>query len=369
MVEKHFSNNYLKDTIEDLKLFEQTIYCYNYIKNKYPTLDKDNLEEQADIASACFRQANEYIKSAKIAPLSTNPLLYSYALNNFSKGMAYLLFIDETILSNFNDHGFKVLNENIGESILETKVTIKKFGVINFLLKTYNNYELEKQNISFEKLLSQIPGLEKIFLNTTGKMGNVLRKIDGKSNDFFADCLNTEDIAEKRKICDEYGLVGDYSKGKIYASFNAKGSNKYNGNDVIKRNLFYKNYLIIPNEFVDGIHDINLIFYCYLIIMGYGMLVRYNAHKWEKFIDCKLSNEATLIQSSIECCVNNFIILLHQKIFEFYYLEDKYNDLDVRRVIDDSTVRIMNNISNNIFDRNMRYNSKEPFPWPRNLRN
>lgn len=367
MVEEHFSNNCLKDTIEDLKLFEQTIYCYNYIKNKYPTLDKDSLEERADIASACFRQANEYIKSAKNASLSTNPLLYSYALNNFSKGMAYLLFY--SMNPKFKKHGFEVKNEKIGENILDTEITIYKCGVTNFLLKAFDNYELEKQDITFEKLLSQIPGLEKIFMNTTGKMGNILRKIDGKNNTFLADCPSAGEIAEKRKICDEYGLVGTYSKGKIYTSFNAKGSNKYNEDDVIKRNLFYKDYLIIPNEFVDGIHDINLIFYCYLIIMGYGMLVRYNAHKWEKFIDCKLSNEATLIQSSIECCVNNFIILLHQKIFEFYYFEDKYNDLDVRRVIDDSTVRIMNNISNNIFDRNMRYNSKEPLPWPRNLRN
>lgn len=48
----------------------------------------------------------------------------------------------------------------------------------------------------------------------------------------------------------------------------------------------------------EGIKDINIACYCYLLIMAYGMLVRYNAHKWESFIDRKKSKESTLIELS-----------------------------------------------------------------------
>ena len=53
-------------------------------------------------------------------------------------------------------------------------------------------------------------------------------------------------------------------------------------------------YMIIPDAFNEGIKDINVAFYCYLLIMSYGMLVRYNAHIWQKYIDKKNSKNARL---------------------------------------------------------------------------
>ena len=47
---------------------------------------------------------------------------------------------------------------------------------------------------------------------------------------------------------------------------------------------------------------------------------------------------------------------------------DEYNDLRVKRVINDSTTTIMNNITKEIEHHNLQYNSHELLPWSKNYR-
>lgn len=61
--------------------------------------------------------------------------------------------------------------------------------------------------------------------------------------------------------------------------------------------------------------------------MSYEMLVRYNAHKWENFIDKKISKEATLIELSVNNAVVNFYYQIHYILFNYYYEEDSYNEI------------------------------------------
>lgn len=369
MLNTKLSNNPLKDILADLQLFQQTNYCYNYIKNKYPDCEENQILYSSEVASACFRQANEFIISAQNANLSTNPLLYSYALNNFAKGMAYLLYVDEEILKYFKEHGFYISDDNIKDNILETNITIKQSGVPSFILKLFNNTIIQKQEISFELLLSQIPEISDIFYKTTLKMSNIAKKTPNTKNEFQMYSEKIEDIKEREDIFKEYGIIGNYNltNQTFYFGFNLKGQEKIE-KDVIKNNLFYKEYLILPNKFIDGIYTINLMFYCYLLIMSYGMLVRYNAHKWENFIDPKISKESTLIAMSVDVCVNNFLTLLHQKLLGYTYIEDKYNDYNVKKVIRDSTPQIMNNITSEIIHYNLQYNEHYPLPWPQKMR-
>ena len=67
--------------------------------------------------------------------------------------------------------------------------------------------------------------------------------------------------------------------------------------------------------------------------MGYGMLVRYNAHKWEKFIDSKLSDESVLISMSITVCMNIFFNIVHSLLFNYIYIEEKYDDEKVKELL------------------------------------
>lgn len=369
MLNTKISTNPLKDILADLQLFQQTNYCYDYIKNKYPDDDETKILYSSEVASACFRQANEFIISAQNANLSTNPLLYSYALNNFAKGMAYLLYLDEEILKYFKNHGFYISDDNIKDNILETNITIKQSGVPTFILKLFNNVVLKKQEISFELLLSQIPEISDIFNKTTLKMSNTAKQIPNTKNEFQMSCDNFDFIREREDIFSKYGIIGNYRSNNqsFNFCFNMIGQTKIE-NDVIKNNLFYKEYLILPNKFIDGICTINLMFYCYLLIMSYGMLVRYNAHKWENFIDPKISKESTLIAMSVDVCVNDFLTLLHQKLLGYTYIEDKYDDYNVKKVIRDSTPQIMNNITSEIVHYNLQYGKHYPLPWPKKMK-
>lgn len=370
MLNNKISNNLQKDTLEDLQLFQQTNYCYKYIKKQYPDCNEDEVLHSSKIASACFRQANEFMISAQNASLSTNPLLYSYALNNFAKGMAYLICIEEDMLKYFNKHGFNIKNENIKDNILDTNITLEQSGVPTFILKLFNKTILSKQEISFDLLLSQIPEISDIFNKTTLKMSNVAQKIPNTKNDFYMYCEKYDDIKQKDYIFNECGIIGNYNerdKG-FYFSFNIIGKERFEQNDIIKNSMFYNEYVILPNKFTDGILNLNLMFYCYLLIMGYGMLVRYNAHKWEEFIDSKISNESTLIAMSVNVCVNDFLALLHKKLLCYTYIEDKYDDYNVKKVIRESTIQIMNNITSEIAHHNLQYNEHYPLPWPKKMR-
>ena len=369
MLNNKISNNPLKDILADLQLFQQTNYCYNYIKNKYPNGEEAKILYSSKVASACFRQANEFIISAQNANLSTNPLLYSYALNNFVKGMAYLLYLDEEMLKYFKDHGFYISDDNIKKNILETNITLKQCGVPTFILRLYNNIILKKQEISFELLLSQIPEISSIFNKTTLKMSNVAKKVPNTKGEFEMYCRDFKQIEQKKEISEEYGIHGTYDNRThiLHIGFNMKGKEKIEHDDTIKNNLFYNDYLILPNKFENGIYSLNLMFYWYLLIMSYGMLVRYNAHKWENFIDPKISKESTLIAMSVDVCVTDFLTLLHQKLLGYTYIESKYNDYNVKKVIQDSTHQIMNNIASEITHYNLQYGKHYPLPWPKKM--
>lgn len=97
--------------------------------------------------------------------------------------------------------------------------------------------------------------------------------------------------------------------------------------------------------------------------MSYGMLVRYNAHKWEKFVDKKSSTEAILIELSVKNAVINYYYQIHYLLFNYYYELDSYNDLDVKKVINDSTTNIMNNITKEIRHKNIQYGRDDYLPW------
>lgn len=102
--------------------------------------------------------------------------------------------------------------------------------------------------------------------------------------------------------------------------------------------------------------------------MSYGILVRYNAHKWEKYINNKDSKEAILIELSINNSVEHFFYQMHNLLFGYSYNNKPYNDYDVKIVINDSTKTIMINITKEIEHQNLVYNSYEYLPWHKDYR-
>lgn len=361
------TSNSFESTLNDLKMFEQNQYCYNYIKNIFPSENEDKIKEHAEISAACFRQANEYYIASQTVTLSTKPLLLSYAFNNILKGICNLKYFDEKILGNFSRHGFEVKNQDIVDNVLNLKINLKSHGAVISLLKIFNN-EITPQKIELYKLLRHIPGLEEVYYKTTGEVSLLSRQDKNDDSEFVI--IGDNLTPEIEEITQEFGLVGQLNSrdNNYYCYLNMSYKRKISNGEFKKDNILYKQYLILPEKFNEGIKDINVMVYCYLLIMAYGMLVRYNADKWEKYIDRRSSKEATLIELSIYNAVIHFYYQAHFILFGYFYKEDSYNDLDVKRVIKNSTTDIMNNIINEIEEHNFRYNSHDFLPWSKNYR-
>lgn len=356
-------------TFNDMKLFEQNSYCFDYLKNRFPDIDDIELKAHSDIASACFRQAFEYYYSANSASLTTSPLLYSYSLNNLLKGVCYLISFDEEILKGFKSHGFKVDSNYLDESnALNSCVTImKRDGAVHSLLRLYDNH-LIKQEIPFFKILRHIPDLDDIYFRTVKSISLIAKDKESAGNIF---CLYGNKIDEETKnILSNLHLTATINSISDECICEALVANKEYFNDGVfmKENVYYKSYMNIPDMFAEGLKDINVSFYCYLLIMSYGMLVRYNANIWENFIDKKTSSFSTLLELSIYHAIINFYYQMHFLLFNFYYEDESYKVYDIKKIINESTAQIMNNISNEIIRENVVYGEKRCLPWREKVR-
>ncbi len=359
----------IKSTFDDLKLFEQNNYCFKYLKDNYPNIEEVELLYHAEIASSSFRQADAYYKSASDASINTSPLLYSYALNNLLKGVCYLKSFDKDILDGFNSHGFKLDREYLEEDALNSKVTFMKYhGAVHSLLKLYGNDLSAPQDIPLYKLLRHIPDLDSFYYETVGSISLIGTNNKRDNDEFIFNGLNIND--ETKSILTGFSMmINSIPRQKICSGFlTVKTQGLLRDKIFDSNNIFYKNYLNIPEEYIEGLKSINISFYCYLLIMAYGMMVRYDANIWEKYVDKKNSKYSTLIELSINNSVLNFYFQMHNQLFGFYYEDDNYNELDIKHIIDDSTADIMNNITKKIKHDNLSLNLHNSLPWRENIR-
>ncbi len=348
------AKNSVKMTFDDLKMFEQTKYCYDFLKKEFPNETDDEIKRHSQIASSCFRQANEYYVSASNSSISINPLLYSYALNNLLKGVCYLKTFDPKILKLFKAHGFKVDEAFLKDDILKSKTTImKQKGAVHALLELYNN-SLNNQNIDFYKILRHIPGIENYYYRTVGSISFIGEKSSNNKGHYF--CGISFDV-ETKNIFRKMHIVGNVLKKEkmILAELTLATMSLFENGTIDRGNVYYKNHINIPEEYEEGLKDINIAFYCYLLIMSYGMMVRYNADIWEKYIDKKTSLSSVLVELSIPAAITNFYFQIHYLLYGFYYVEERVVETDIKRIINESTDVIMDNIRSKIERKNDIY--------------
>lgn len=362
------SKNPLQSVFNDLKLFEQNSFCYDYLKQNFGDKTEEELNQHANVAAACFRQASEYYKVAYNASISTSPLLYSYALNNLLKGVCYLKSFDNTILDGFKAHGFKVDSSFLTDDALKSKVTImKQKGAIHSLLKLYGNC-LIKQEIPLYKILRHIPDIDSFYFRLVGSVSLIAKNTKNTKNEYiiFGDYIDNE----TNEIFETFSLMGNIlSNSGMFACYETMKTKQYfEDGRFNKNNVFYKDYMNIPEKYEEGLKDINISFYCYLIIMAYGMMVRYNANIWEKYIDKKNYSYSTLIELSIPNAVINFYYQMHFLLFGFYYESDNYTEIDIKKMIDESTEDIMNNITEKLRTMRIQYGEDVMLPWKEKVR-
>lgn len=354
-------------TFNDLKLFEQESYCYKYIKALFPNEKDEDIIIHSEIASACFRQASEYYLAGQKVSISTSPLLYSYAMNNLLKGVCYLKSFDKSILDGFYKHGFSLRNIKLKEDILKSKTTLLKGpGAVQSLLKLFDNF-LAEQDIEIFKLLRHIPGIERYYYESNRDISFVAIKQE-ESEDYLFEGANIDN--DTKNVMRDFHIMITLvpQKGISVGCLTMKSKQQLEDKVYNYTDVFYKQYINLPEKYEEGTKSINISFYCYLLIMSYGMMVRYNPNKWEKYVDKKSSQYATLIELSIPNSILNFYFQMHYLLFGFYYKEEGYDFVEIKKIIRASTPTIMNNITTNIEQHNLQYNSKDPLPWRKNVR-
>lgn len=368
-IENKLVKDPVKSTFDDLKLFEQNNYCFRYLKDNNPDTEESKLLYHSEIASSSFRQAYEYYKSASVASINTSPLLYSYALNNLLKGVCYLKSFDKDILDGFNSHGFKLERKHLKEDALNSKVTFMKYhGAVHSLLKLYDNDLSAPQDIPLYKLLRHIPNLGGFYYEAVGSISLIATKNKREYDELIFNGSNINE--ETKSILNGFAMmISPIPQRDVCSGYLTVKTNKLIKDNIFDlNNIFYKNYINIPEEYDEGLKSINVSFYCYLLIMSYGMLVRYDANIWEKYVDKKNSRYSTLIELSINNSVLNFYFQMHNLLFGFYYEDDSYTELDIKQIINDSTRDIMNNITKKIKTDNLRFNEHNYLPWKENIR-
>lgn len=337
------SENPLFDMFKELSLFEQTNYCINYIKDNIIGIDDIKAIEQGEIASACFRQAKEYYEAGQKVSLSTRPLLYSYSMNNYTKGMAYLTTTDEDVLKGFKRHGF---DYRYNSKFLETDIIKKSNGAVSSLEKMVQDKEIDNnKNIRLYSLLSLIPNMSSIFNETTMYISNIgfpyefpyEYKVITRDKSFDTNELNLQG-----KLLGFTGTIVSQNKYRVGCLLvgltiaTQKNINNLKGLPYISdKHIFLP--IIIDNDAV----LVQPMVASYLIIMFYGMLVRYHAEKWDKIIDAKISDNYSLVKISVEECYNEFIVNLYRYIFKQRIIKKEYSDDSVKKYIENNKREIL----------------------------
>jgi len=350
------SDNPLFDMFKELSLFEQTSYCVKYIESNILNLSSEQILYHADIASACFRQAKEYYEAGKKVSLSTRPLLYSYSINNYTKGMAYLTTNNDDILKGFGNHGFKYEYNN---DFLNSTIKKVRLGAIHSLEKMVQDEEIPNNKpIPIHLLLALIPSLSKTFNSTTEYVSHVAFPLEEK-NDFKL-ITQGKNFKINEKQSKLVGLIGQkVAKHPYWGDECIRLGINVNGQELIKKlkRLSYvsNNHIFIPLLIDDKAILVQPMVASYLTLMFYGMLVRYHAEKWDKIIDGKTSNTFSLVKISIEDCYEEFVVNLYRYIFKQRIIKKEYTNDSVKDYIKDNAKEILEILDNEKKSINMQY--------------
>lgn len=341
------SDNPMRDIQNELSMFEQTSYCESYLASKFHNIDIEQIKHQAKIASSSFRQAKEYYDAGTKVSISTKPLLFSYALNNYSKGLCHLLSIDKDILSGFNAHGFKM---NSTKSILDASLTLKNKGAVVSLQKVVTEVILPTQkSIPLTTILSNIPALDNVINKSASLVSNIAKYSNG---DYTIHLFDKASIPSfPNKILNLHGTVYKeaYTGEYIWKITLSLGSRR-KISELPGISMPLSEYIVVPTMIGDSEVILQPMIASYLIMMAYSMYVRYHAEMWEDLIDPKISSLYRMIFQSIENSIDTFITDLHRLLLGKHIIKRQFDDSDVQRCIDNNITSITKKIEKELKD-------------------
>jgi len=307
-----------------LGLFESKRFVYDKLRETFPSMSEDALQIRTDGITYSVRQAREFFSSSNQVSLLTRPLLLSYGMLNLGKALVFYKSPDNISFEKyFKSHGLYFPQSTADQVLANEYVEIKESGTYPELSSIINQAAYPNMSVSLKNLLSQIPDLFDLFTLVYKEGPNVmplkaseLGYSVGASNDYFSQYRKS--MQDMETYLREHKVGMSLFEGDTGFSIQlmlpiAKTLKEY---DLSLASIsgveYFRLFSVIDSQPLilkeASIH--------YMLIFSYGMLARYQAARWGKYIDPNYSNEAEIINKSISVCKMRYLQLLVGFLFE-----------------------------------------------------
>lgn len=336
-----FTDNPQREIWSLLGLFESKKFVSDKLKERFPSLSEEALQTRTDGVTYSVKQAREFFSSSDQVSLLTRPLLLSYGMLNLGKALVFYKSPEDTIFeSYFKSHGLNFATCASDQSLANEHVEIKRSGTYLEISHFFSQQAYPNKRISIKDLLSQIPDLSDMFIFVY-KEGPDVMPLKKSKLGYSVGCSTEHSIQYEEKMKG----IGQYLKeNKVKRqTFMSEHGNSIHlmppiGKTLVELDLSLRS--ISGVEYFRIFPMINLeplilreASIHYMLIFSYGMLARYQAARWGKYIDPNFSNEAEIINKSIFICKIKYLQLLVCYLFETEFrfmdsIEMTENDID-----------------------------------------
>jgi len=307
-----------------LGLFESKKFVAEKLKERFSSLSEEAIETRTDGVTYSIRQAREFFSSSDQVSLLTRPLLLSYGMLNLGKALVFYKSPEDTNFENyFKLHGLAFTPCALDQSIANEYVEIKGSGTYPSISSFFGQQTYPNKRISLKELLSQLPDLSNIFTLVYKEGPNVLplkESTSGCSVWYSTEysIQYEEKIKGIKKYLEENNVVThtfgwEHGTNMQIRPPLSKTLAKLNLSlESISGVEYFRIFPVVGSQPLilreASIH--------YMLIFSYGMLSRYQATRWGKYIDPNFSNEAEIINKSIFVCKIRYLQLLVGCLFE-----------------------------------------------------
>lgn len=323
-----------------LRLFESEYYSRQFLKEKYPDIMDEELDNLSIIFSSNIKQAYEYYSAASSVSILTSPLLYYYGMMCLTNVLWHSLNKTNDISK---DHGLYSKSDGSDHLLSNEYVIAHKKGSFPALHSCFSEIPI-KENLKFyiKDILSLIPDLQILYENIYKESSRSLkltRSIEPTDSLMFIQTIYNYTIVYNNNIylqefskyhCDflkHYGqqthsylpfdicqMAGSYTNNLLYYPF--------------QKSITGEIYFTFPINAENTFYEIPEASAHFMVMHCLGMLVRYEPVKWLQIVSGKLSSDINLISQFIEVSKRKFpnMILngLLGKEVQFIMAEDNY---------------------------------------------
>lgn len=274
-------------------------------------LTEAEMDYRIKLISLSVVQAEDFFSAAQRAGISTSPLLLYYGALALSRCLLSTRLPGNVKIANvLTHHGGKF---SISQTLSESTIIIKEFGVIPKLMEALSEPILSKQHIELGKLLALLPQLAYEYQVSYNLYPCNIQSIE---NSFFKAYLNMrppkEQLDESRQISmpDVYHPNDWYIQNDEIIVFTNDGVYKLRESKRLQ--IYQDRFFFSMGLEINETERVWLSQYCilYLLSFALGMLVRYHPNELDLWAGHTLAKDRLIVERLIKCISKDIPIFI-----------------------------------------------------------